>query len=91
MAIESLVVLFSRQLDPADMERRAQCIWNPVFVDGNIEKLIVAWARAHGQSGVDGIDQVEQAAQLDEEAYKFVKRSAQVHWPVYRRKSISSY
>ncbi|TPX64131.1 hypothetical protein SpCBS45565_g06113 [Spizellomyces sp. 'palustris'] len=76
-AAECLVVLFSRNIHYADTENRLSCIWTPIFAEGNLEKMITAWARVHGQTDAGGIDSVEQTSLVEEEDYKFMKRLAQ--------------
>ncbi|KAJ3090614.1 hypothetical protein HK102_003205 [Quaeritorhiza haematococci] len=75
-AAECLLVLFSRQISHQD-ENRTLLIWNPIFAENNMEKLVIAWARAHGRAIVTGIDTVEQWNVIPEDDYPYVKRLAQ--------------
>ncbi|KAI9105243.1 armadillo-type protein [Phlyctochytrium arcticum] len=76
-ASEGLLVLFLRAISPLDNKGREGCVWTPIFTDGKLENLILAWCRAHKQADSAGIDSIEQTTLLEDEGYKFLKRLAQ--------------
>ncbi|KAJ3187101.1 hypothetical protein HDU85_007139 [Gaertneriomyces sp. JEL0708] len=76
-AVECLLVLFSRHIDVLNRGNRTACIWQPLFRDGHLDKMMLAWARAHGQLNFNSINQIEQTVLVSEEQYKFLKRLAQ--------------
>ncbi|KAI9031353.1 armadillo-type protein [Hyaloraphidium curvatum] len=78
-AAEALVVLFSRNLHQTDDNRQA-CILDPMFDAGGFEKMLQAWATAHGagHQGLAAVGNVEMTKLVDDEAdYQLAQRIVQ--------------
>ncbi|KAI8816980.1 armadillo-type protein [Fimicolochytrium jonesii] len=77
-AVDCLLVLFSRQPGQLTDDARMNCMLKPLFVDGCLDLLVAAWARAHGQQTLLAPTVMEPGSEpLEEEGYAFVKRLAQ--------------
>lgn len=77
-AVECLIVLFSRNISPANASVREHLLWIPLFNDGKVQFVYNLYLKIYGVSDLNALKHAQHTKELDEDNYKLLKRFAQV-------------
>jgi hypothetical protein len=79
-AVECLIVLFSRNISPANASVREHLLWIPLFNDGKVQYIYNLYLKIYGASDLNALKHAQHAKELDEDYYKLLKRFSQVFY-----------
>ncbi|KAJ1339050.1 hypothetical protein BSLG_006189 [Batrachochytrium salamandrivorans] len=72
---DCLTVLFSRNIRPLDPVRMS-CLWQPLFVEGQLNLLTDAWTRVYNQYSTLDIEKAQESVYIPDQDYVYLKRLA---------------